>query len=115
MSKGLTRQQLRLLGLAVAVSRLRHGQPKSHVPLIDPEYRLVAQQLRLRCGFPVVHHMPPDLTIELAVHIVGGVGLIPHKPPTPRLSHSGWRLIHMQLETTPAALSARSAISREVS
>jgi hypothetical protein len=59
--------------------------------------------------------MPPDLTIALAVHIVGGVGLIPHKPSTPRLSHSGWRLIHMQLETSPAALSAYSAISRAVS
>ena len=33
MSRGLSRQQLQILGLATAVSRLRYGTPRAHTPL----------------------------------------------------------------------------------
>ena len=91
MSRGLSQQQLRILGLAVAVSRLRNGAPVTYVPRSHPEWRI-----------PVVTEGSADLTTPLAAHVLGGVGLRPRQGS------------NVYLETTQAALNARSAISRAI-
>src|SRR5215831_7179171 len=94
MSKGLSRQQLRLLGLAVAVSRLRHRKPRAHVPMLDRDGKTL-----------VVKGAQPDLTTALAAHVVGGCGLQPRLRGWPRY----------MLEATPVAMNRRSSISRAIS
>ena len=93
MSRGLSRRQLRILGLAVAVSRLRNGMPMARSPVSHPDYRI-----------PVVTGVWADISPALAAHVLGGVGLRPRA-----------QCRHVWLETTPAALSIRSAMSRALS
>ena len=92
MSRGLSQRQLRVLGLAVTVSRLRNGAPVTYVPRLHPDWRV-----------PVVTEGWADLTTPLAAHVLGGVGLRPKY---------GGSTVY--LETTPAALNARSASSRAI-
>jgi hypothetical protein len=92
MSKGISTQQRQILGLAVAVSRLRNGEPVPRTPQPHPHFRV-----------PVVTGVWPDVSAYIAAHIVGGVGL---------RRDSKYEAI---LETTPAALSARSSVSRAIS
>jgi len=97
VSRGLSRQQLRLLGLATAVSRVRNGAPRAHLPVSHPNWRI-----------PVVTGIPADLTTPLAAHVLGGVAL----RPRPRWHISAGAV---WLETTPTALAVRSAYSRAIS
>jgi hypothetical protein len=93
MSRGLSRQQLQILGLAVAVSRLCNGTPLAHVPRSSTSYRV-----------PITRNAWPDASVALAAHVLGGVVLRPRD----RSGASVW------LETTPAALNTRSAFSRAI-
>jgi hypothetical protein len=96
MSRGLSRKQLKLLGLAIAVSRLRNGVPLARSPVSHPDYRI-----------PVVTGVWADISTPLAAHVLGKVGLRPR-----------WEIGGLQrvwLETTPHALSVRSAMSRALS
>lgn len=96
MSKGLSRQQRRLLGLAVAVSWLRYGTPRAHVAVTHRDW-----------PFPVVIGVQPDLDAALAAHVLGRCGMRPQP--------SSISPVKFILETTPAVLSARSSLSRAMS
>jgi hypothetical protein len=91
MSKGISTQQQRILGAAVAISRLRNGQPLARTPQRHDGYRV-----------PVVTGVWPDISAYIASHLVAGVGLRRKDRYSSRL------------ETTPAALAARSSISRAI-
>ena len=91
MSKGISTQQQQILGAAVAVSRIRNGQPVARVPQQHPGFRV-----------PVVTGVWPDISTYTASHLVAGVGLRRKDRGTSRL------------ETTPAALATRSSISRAI-
>src|SRR6516164_4819645 len=93
MSKGLSRQQFRILGLTVAVSRMRNDAPRAYQPQSHPDWNV-----------PVVLGVLPDLTVRLAAHVLGGCVLRPRP---------SW-LTKVTMETTPAAFSARSEISRAI-
>jgi len=93
MSRGLSRLQLRILGLAVAVSRARNGVPMARTPVRHSDYRV-----------RVVTGVWADIGTPLAAHVLGGVGLRPRG----RIGD----LQKVWLETTPAALSVRSVMSR---
>lgn len=98
MSKGLSRQQLQILGLAVAISRYRNGEPMARVPRPHRDYRV-----------PIVTgHVWPDLRTDVCAHVLGGVGL--------RSRTTQWGREHgkVWLETTQPALTARSSISRAI-
>jgi hypothetical protein len=92
MSKGISTRQRQILGLAVAISRLRNGEPVARTPQPHPHFRV-----------PVVTGVWPDISTYVAAHIVGGVGL---------RRDGRWKSL---LETTPVALAARSSISRAIS
>jgi len=95
MSRGLSRQQLQILGLATAVSRLRYGAPRAHKPQVIDGWRV-----------PVVL-APYDVHGALAAHVLGGARWL---PDTVRGStHST-----VKLEKTPAAVRARGAMSRVI-
>jgi hypothetical protein len=91
MSKGISTQQGQILGAAVAISRIRNGQPVARTPQPHEGFRV-----------PVVTGVWPDISTYIAAHIVGGVGLRRKDRAT------SW------LETTPAALATRSSISRAI-
>jgi hypothetical protein len=91
MSKGLSRQQCRILGLAVAISRLRNGAPVPRVPMPHRHWRV-----------PVVTNGWPDVSIQIAVHVCGGAAI--------RRIGSHWCL-----DTARPALTARASISRAIS
>jgi hypothetical protein len=91
MSKGISTQQRQILGAAVAISRVRNGEPVARAPKWHPGFRV-----------PVVTGVWPDISTYTASHIVAGVGL-----------HRRDRL-HSRLETTPTALAIRSSISRAI-
>ena len=92
MSKGISTQQRQILGLAVAISRLRNGEPVARTPQPHPHFRI-----------PIVTGVWPDISTYIAAHIVGGVGL---------RRDGKYESI---LETTQTALTARSSISRAIS
>lgn len=94
MSRGLSKQQNNILGLAVAVSRMRNGKPVGYVPRRDPRWRV-----------PVVTGVCPDVTTAIAAHVLGGVGL---------RRRSWWYRYYVHLETTPVALSTRASLSRAI-
>jgi hypothetical protein len=91
MSKGISTQQQQILGAAVAVSRIRNGQPVARTPQPHPGFHI-----------PVVTGVWPDISCYIASHLVAGVGL----------RRKDW--FTSRLETTPAALAARSSISRAI-
>lgn len=91
MSKGISTQQRQILGAAVAVSRIRNGEPVARSPRWHPEFRV-----------PVVTGVWPDISTYTASHLVAGVGLRRKDRWTSRL------------ETTPTALAIRSSISRAI-
>jgi hypothetical protein len=88
MSGGWSDQQLDVLGLAVAVSRSRHGKPVGREPRPHPLYKVI----------PVAIGVDPDITNAVVAHVLGGVGL--------RRNAKG--------ETTPAAKLGRSSISQAI-
>jgi hypothetical protein len=90
---GITvRRQQQLLGLAVAISRYHNGDPVARVPTPHPRYRIpVVQDKDIR----------PDIWTAIAAHIFGGVAL--------RAQQTAGQVF---LETTPAALAARSTFAR---
>jgi hypothetical protein len=96
MGKGLSPQQLTLLGLAVAVSRYRNGEPKARVPEMHPRW-----QVRVVTG-----PTRPDLHIRIAVHVLGG-GYLRGRFPLKRG--------YVFLDTRPETMSARAALSRAMS
>jgi hypothetical protein len=91
MSKGISSQQQKILGAAVAISRLSNGQPIARIPQRHDGYRV-----------PVVASVWQDISAYTASHLVAGVGLRRKDRYT------------SQLETTPGALAARSSISRAI-
>ena len=91
MSRGLSQRQNDILGLAAAVNRFNHGG----IPVIhEPNARAWG-------GWPaVIGLVEPDVTLRLIAHLLYGVGLRrrPHRV--------------VWLESTPAAMSARSSAAR---
>jgi hypothetical protein len=100
MSRGLSVQQHYILGLAVTVSRHRHGKPRAWIAEPHPRWTV-----------PVVVDGTPDIDIRICTHVLGQVTLR-HKPTPATLGWAtqcgGW------LETTPAALSVRASLSRAI-
>jgi len=90
MSRALSQQQMRILGLAASVSRLRH-----EVPLVGLPPTGVQLELSER--------ITSDMWIALAAHVLGGVRL--------QLDRRGEFIV---LENTSEALSARGSISRAI-
>jgi hypothetical protein len=96
VSRGLSDKQRHILGLAAAVSRLHNGEPIGHEPRQNSD--------PLWGGQPVVTGMVrPDITVGLVAHVLYGVGL--------RRREGKFDKTKVWLETTPAALSARSSAS----
>jgi hypothetical protein len=87
MSKGISTQQQQILGAAVAISRIRNGNPVARMPQQHPRFRI-----------PVVTGVWPDISTYIASHLVGGVGLRQKDRCT------------SQLETTPPALAPRGSL-----
>jgi hypothetical protein len=109
MSKGLSRRQLLILGLAAAVSRLRHGTPVAYK---QDELRLPEELrglIQLRFAQSVID-VPADLSIRLATHIVGEVEIrmIERRP----IIHTLQEPAGIALESTTEALRIRSSIFR---
>lgn len=86
MSKGLSRQQRKILGLAVGLARRRHRRGK--LVAADPTDE-------------------PDITVAFAAVVVGGVALVPEV----RASGAYGRKVVSQ-DRSPAGLSARASIDR---
>jgi hypothetical protein len=84
MSKGISRQQRRILGLAVALARRRH--PRGKLIAADPTDA-------------------PDITVALAAVVVGGVALVTRVRPT-----GAFRREVVCQDRSPAGLSARASI-----
>jgi hypothetical protein len=84
MSKGISRQQRRILGLAVALARRRH--PRGKLIAADPTDA-------------------PDITVAFAAVVVGGVALV-----TQVRSSGEFRREVVCQDRSPAGLSARASI-----
>ena len=93
MSRGISRQQQRILGLAVAISRYRNGEPVARVPQPAGRYPI-----------PTVRGRWPDVWTAIAAHILGGVALC-------RSTGSGSKVF---LETTQPARTTRSITARAI-
>jgi len=96
LSRGLSRQQLQILGLAVAVSRLRYGSPRAHVPRDTPGWNV-----------PIVNGRPYDIHGALASHVLSGARWLPDNA-----NGSTHSTVHQ--DTSPAAMSARKSASRAI-
>jgi len=86
MSKGISRQQRQILGLAVALARRRNRKAKL-VTADDTD--------------------EPDITVAFAAVVVGGVALVPEV----RSSGANGRAVVSQ-DRSPAGLSTRASIDR---
>jgi len=96
MSRGLSQQQLQILGLAVAVSRFRYGCPRAFEPRAVSGWRV-----------PVVEGQPYDVHGVLAAHVLGGVRWLPDN-----FMGSTHSTIHF--DKTPAARSVRYSMNRAI-
>lgn len=96
MSRGVSRQQQQILGLAAAVSRLHYGEPKAHTPIVRHGYR-----------HPVAFETKRDVCTNLVAHVLGGVCWLP-------ATTLGTRHDTVKTEKTPAARSAVSSIGRAI-
>jgi hypothetical protein len=86
MSRGLSRQQRQILGLAVGLARRRHRNRKLITADSTDE---------------------PDITVAFAAVVVGGVALVPEVRPS---GDYGRQIISQ--DRSPAGLSARASIDR---
>ena len=91
MSRGILPQQQPILGAALAISRIRNGEPVDRTPQRHPRFRVL-----------VVTGVWPDISTYIASHLVGRVGL---------RRRNRWL---SRLETTPTALATRRSISRAI-
>jgi hypothetical protein len=113
MSKGISSQQLDILGLAAAVSRLRNGQPMSHEPKPHPYWKVpvvVGTWRNTPTGRALGGEAQVHITTAIAAHCVGGIGLRREMTQDTKPNHRESVL----LETTASALSTRSSISRAI-